>query len=174
MRGASAPALQYPVSASQNDCLKARPMEPSMKILLAIDESEFSKAAADAIAAQFHPEETEVRVLHVVEPIAFTVPPQMAAGYYPELGQLMEEGRKLTEGAAQKLRAAGFKVSTLVEKGDTRSTIVDQAAAWPADLIVLGSQGRKGLNRFLLGSVSEAVARHAHCSVEIVRIPRRR
>jgi nucleotide-binding universal stress UspA family protein len=61
-------------------------MEPSMNILLAIDESEFSKAAVEVIPAHFHPEDAEVRVLHVVEPIAFTAPPQMAAGYYPELG----------------------------------------------------------------------------------------
>lgn len=40
---------------------------------------------------------------------------------------------------------------------------------WNADLIMLGSHGKRGLDRFLLGSVSEAVSRHAPCSVEIVR-----
>jgi nucleotide-binding universal stress UspA family protein len=49
--------------------------------------------------------------------------------------------------------------------------IVDRAAEWHADLIVLGSHGRHGLDRFLIGSVSEYVARHAPCSVEIVRMP---
>jgi nucleotide-binding universal stress UspA family protein len=50
--------------------------------------------------------------------------------------------------------------------------ILDTAAKWHADLIVIGSHGRKGLDRFLLGSVSEAVARHAPCSVQIVRVPK--
>jgi nucleotide-binding universal stress UspA family protein len=62
-------------------------------------------------------------------------------------------------------------VHALVEKGDPRAVIVDHAARWNADLIVLGSHGFKGLDRLLIGSVSEAVLRHAPCSVEIVRIP---
>ena len=58
-----------------------------------------------------------------------------------------------------------------MEKADPRAAIVDYAANWKADLIVLGSHGRKGLDRFLIGSVAEFVARHAFCSVQIVRIP---
>ena len=42
------------------------------------------------------------------------------------------------------------------------------AAAWPADDIVMGSHGRRGMNRLLLGSVSEGVVRHATCSVQVV------
>lgn len=144
-----------------------------MKILLAIDASPFSQAAIETLTAQFQPEDTEVRVLHVVEPIAYSVPMEMAPGYHPELNDQVKEGQKLVEAAAEMLRAAGFKVTSLVEKGDARSIIVDQATAWPADLILVGSQGRKGLNRFLIGSVSEAVARHAPCSVEVVRVSHR-
>ena len=47
--------------------------------------------------------------------------------------------------------------------------ILNEASAWGADLIVVGSHGRQGASRFLLGSVSEPVAFHANCSVEIVR-----
>jgi iron-sulfur cluster assembly accessory protein len=67
------------------------------------------------------------------------------------------------------LEAAGFRVNTSVKEGDARSQILEFAAAWRPDVIVVGSHGRKGAKRFLLGSVSEAVARHAHCSVQIVR-----
>ena len=55
--------------------------------------------------------------------------------------------------------------------GDIRDTIIDAAAEWRADLIVVGSHGQRGIQRFLLGSVAEFVARHAKCSVEIVRTP---
>jgi len=61
-------------------------------------------------------------------------------------------------------------LTAAVEEGDPKSKILDTARDWDADLIVLGSHGRKGLQHFLMGSVSEAVARHAECSVEIVRI----
>jgi nucleotide-binding universal stress UspA family protein len=50
-----------------------------------------------------------------------------------------------------------------------KELILEEAHKWGADLIVVGSHGRRGVNRFLLGSVSEAVASHARCSVEIAR-----
>jgi nucleotide-binding universal stress UspA family protein len=54
-------------------------------------------------------------------------------------------------------------------EGEPRSFILDEAKAWGADLIVLGSHGRQGWDRLLMGSVAESVALHAHCSVEVVR-----
>ena len=142
-----------------------------MKILLAIDDSEFSEAAAKSLAGQFRPQDTEVRVLHVVEPTVISVPPQMSRGYYPELEDRLPQARELVDRVAKTLSSAGFRVITSVVTGDARSVILDEAAEWHADLIVLGSHERKGLGRFFLGSVSEAVARHAGCSVQIVRIP---
>jgi nucleotide-binding universal stress UspA family protein len=65
---------------------------------------------------------------------------------------------------------AGFNVTTIAKEGDPKADVIDVAAEWRADLIMLGSHGRKGLDRFLVGSVSEAVALHAPCSVQIVRV----
>ncbi|HEV2495851.1 MAG TPA: universal stress protein [Terriglobia bacterium] len=144
-----------------------------MKILVAIDDSKFSQAAVQALIAQIPPSNAEVRVVHVVEPITVASPPQMAAGYAPELAELVKEGRTLVEQTAQTLRAAGFKVDAAVEKGDVREKILESAGDWGASLIVLGSHGHRGVRRFLLGSVAESVARHAACSVEIVRLPAR-
>ena len=142
-----------------------------MKILLAVDDSKFSDAALDALIAQVSPQATEVLVLHVVEPITLSSPPQMSSTYAPELELGVKEGQELVEREVQKLRAAGFKAHGAVETGDIRAKILDAAAELGANLIVLGSHGRKGVQRFLLGSVAENVARHAQCSVEIVRIP---
>jgi len=139
-----------------------------MKILVGIDDSNFSVVVSKAVATQFRSENTEVRVLHVLQPIA-PAPPQMAPGYAPELDSQKKPARELVEQIAKELRSAGFKVDTAVEVGDIRETIIDSAADWGADLIVVGSHGQRGIQRFLLGSVAEFVARHAKCSVEIVR-----
>ena len=146
-----------------------------MKILLAIDDSEFSEAAIESVIRQATPQETEVRLLHVIEPIPI-YPDGQAWRYGPEASQVLEEQRKEAEGlvarASQTLREKNFNVMTAIEEGNPKEVIIDSAAEWHADLIVMGSHGRKGLDRFFMGSVSEAVALHARCSVQIVRLPR--
>ena len=145
-----------------------------MKILLAIDDSKFSGAAIQAVIEQAHSRDTEVRVLHVVEPPSLLVAREMG-GSDPTLEAIWDEeteqAQALVAKAAETLRSHGRKVTTTVQQGDPKSMIIDAAEEWRADLIVLGSHGRKALNRFLMGSVSEAIARHARRSVEIVRIP---
>ena len=54
--------------------------------------------------------------------------------------------------------------------GPARTVILDEAESWRADLIVVGSHGYRAWERFLLGSVSQAVVSHAKCSVEVVRV----
>jgi len=147
-----------------------------MRILLAIDDSNCSQAAAEAIAAQFPPEGNAVHILHAVERLL--LPPYFNGGefYSRQLEALEKEeyrrGKELVAQAEKSLRARGFETSSSVEIGDPRAVIIDHAAEWKADLIVVGSHGRRGVDRLLLGSVSEYVVRHAGCSVEIVRPPR--
>ncbi len=142
-----------------------------MKILLATDGSKFSDAAAQSVARQVRPPETEVRVLSVVEPISESAPPQMSPRYFPELHDQVVEAKHITERTAKMLAEAGFHVSTSVATGDPKTVILEEAAEWGADLIVVGSHGRTGLKRFLLGSVSEAIARQTTRSVQIVHLP---
>jgi nucleotide-binding universal stress UspA family protein len=140
-----------------------------MKILAGVDDSKFSEETLGAIVAQIRPQDAEVRVLHVLQPIAVSTPPQMAVQYTPELEDEGKRARDLVERAARPLRTAGFKVDTAVEKGDVRLKIIDSASEWNADLIVIGSHGRSGIPRLSLGSVAEFVGRNAPCCVEIVR-----
>jgi nucleotide-binding universal stress UspA family protein len=142
-----------------------------MRILVAVDDSEFSADVLDAVIAQFPAQNTEVRVIHVLQPIAAAPPPQMAPGYAPELEGAKQQAHKLVDECARELSKAGFRVEARVEVGDIREEIIDAAAEWPADLIVLGSHGHGNVRRLLMGSVAESVARHAKCSVEIVRKP---
>ena len=148
-----------------------------MKILLAVDDSKFSEAATQAVLRQARPQDTEVQVLSVTEPSSLRT--DIANdGYYAAIDASFEEATKQSQAlvarTAELLRSKGFKVISSASPGwaDPKSKIIDVAAEWDADLIVLGSHGRSGLDRFLMGSVSEAVVRHAPCSVEVVRIPR--
>lgn len=112
-----------------------------------------------------------------MEPPSLLVAREMG-GYDRALDVVWEAETKragdLVAKAAEELRAKGLKVTTVVEQGDPQSKIIEQAAKWRADFIVVGSHGHKGLEHFLLGGVSEGVARHAGCSVEIIRIPAKR
>jgi len=143
-----------------------------MRILLAIDDSKFSEAVMNALIAQAPPKSSEVRVLHVIEPLP-AIYGGSEWGYVMDWQAVTREQRKQAEAllarAAQTLRGAGIEVTTAIEEGAPKAVILDAAAKWPADLILVGSHGRRALDRFLMGSVSEAVARHAPCSVQIVR-----
>lgn len=149
-----------------------------MRVLLATDGSIFSEAAVNALASQVNARGTQVLIVQVVEPFLHTAIPRMEPVYTEELAAQFEEERKQASEsaarAAELLHRAGFQVDTRVAENEVRTAILDIASEWQADFIVIGSHGRKGLNKFLLGSVAESVARHAKCSVWIVRIPQRR
>lgn len=91
------------------------------------------------------------------------------------LRQAQAQARKALKRAVDRLRSgkagAKLKVSTKVVAGSPKQTILDEAEAFNADLIVLGPHGGGRIERFLLGSISLAVVTHAKCSVEVVRRP---
>jgi nucleotide-binding universal stress UspA family protein len=134
-----------------------------MKILLAVDGSEFSDVATQTLVSRVRPQDTEILVVSVVE----TRGPELGAPPKDRFAHAQDGANK----AAQTLRAAGFDVSVRVFEEEARIGILNTAAEWRSDLIVLGSHGHSGLRRFLMGSVAESIVRHAECSVLIVRIP---
>jgi nucleotide-binding universal stress UspA family protein len=145
-----------------------------MKILLATDGSECSKAAVNSVAERPWPEGSELKVVSVIEiPYAPTTEAwALPDGYYRELERVAkEQAEAAVNSAVERLRSGnvGLEISTKIITGSARMAILDEAESWNADLIVLGSHGYSGWQRFLLGSVSHAVATHAHCSVEIAR-----
>jgi len=136
-----------------------------MRILLAIDHSKYSEAATQAIASLIRAQDAEVFVLHVMEALS------VDTEKHQDLLNIAEEW---VQHAARMLRSAGFQVETSVTHlGDNiiQDVILEFARTWRPNLIVLGSHGRTGLKRFLMGSVSDGVSRHASCSVLIVRMP---
>lgn len=76
----------------------------------------------------------------------------------------------MLEWATEELNAIGLKTSVLTEKGDPKTVLLEEARKWNADSIFVGTRDFKSVfERFRLGSVSTAVVKNAHCSVEVVR-----
>jgi nucleotide-binding universal stress UspA family protein len=143
-----------------------------MKILLAVDDSEYSNAAVREVAKRPWPRGTSVRVLTVVEPFP-PIPIEPWYGGRESLvnidKEMQKRARELVKKTAESLKKKGIKTQPVVLEGDARFVIVHEAEKWKADLIVIGSHGYTGIKRLLLGSVASSVVNHAHCSVEIVR-----
>jgi nucleotide-binding universal stress UspA family protein len=143
-----------------------------MKILLAVDQSEYSRAAINEVGKRPWPARSTVRVLSVVEPI-----PQMAIG--PAYGgresldqmdaELKKRASNLTTKIVQKLKTKSLKAEPVIRSGNAAAEIVEEAEKWRADLIVLGSHGYGALKRLFLGSVALSVVSNAPCSVEVIR-----
>lgn len=148
-----------------------------MKILLAIDGSGHSEAAVEEVARRQLPPHSEVRIISVHEATYF--PPVLpgdggSVSLYLDVEMAARErARTAVDKAAAAVRASGtcheLTVTTDVPSGSAKRLILEEADALDADLIVVGSHGHGHFERFLLGSVSQAVALHASCSVEIVR-----
>jgi nucleotide-binding universal stress UspA family protein len=149
-------------------------------ILLAIDDSEYSRVATDDIVEHMRPDAVTVHVLHVLElehvlPSAFDF--ARGSAYGADVAAHVHSGHeaaeRLVNEAAGRLQQTDFHTTTAIREGDPRHEILDYASEIDCDCIVMGSHGRRGMDRFFMGSVSDAVARHAHCSVHIVRVRRR-
>jgi len=151
----------------------SKPPHAAMKILLATDGSDCSQLAARSIAQRPWPAGTSIRALSVAE---LSVPLLEMPYFLPHTmeklrGEAMQRAEEAEMAAEEILANAGLEESgtVAVPTGTPKEVILQNAEEWGADLIVCGSHGRRGLKRFLLGSVSAAVATHAKCSVEIIR-----
>lgn len=165
------------------EIVRSSPAPPSlshgMKILLATDGSECSAKAVYSVANRPWPAKCQIGIISVVQLLTLknqTTASPLCSDYPTSLLEsVWKEARTRAEDAVtdarKTLSAAGLNVwdGEATPVGEPRSFILDAAKAWGADLIVLGSHGRHGLDRLLMGSVAESVALHAHCSVEIIR-----
>jgi nucleotide-binding universal stress UspA family protein len=143
-----------------------------MRILLAVDNSPHSNAALRRLAERPWPEHSVVRILSVAQLYSASDSSSFwdSGGAYERWGEaLLASAREVVDRTANELKASSLSVETAVRRGDPRTEIVDEAGQWNADLIVVGSHGRTGVRRWLLGSVAEHIVRHAPCSVEVCR-----
>jgi nucleotide-binding universal stress UspA family protein len=150
---------------------RGRIVEPDVpaRIIVGVDGSEEADAAVEEIASRDWPDGSEVRIVNS----AWTLPPARDPGtainFAEWIAQETERVRKMVDGAAEKLRSAGLKVSIVVKEQEPKALLCSEAEDLMADCIFVGARGMGRLERFLIGSVSLGVAARAHCSVEVVR-----
>ncbi len=136
------------------------------KVLLATDLSAASARATEQALELAGRLEAELLAVSVIDPGSLRLP----GGRF---GTRVDQVRAQREAVAQDLvargRRIGVQVNFLIWEGEPGESIVEAANAEHADLIVVGSHGRGTVGRFLIGSVSDHVVRHAPCPVLVVR-----
>jgi nucleotide-binding universal stress UspA family protein len=148
-----------------------------VRLVIGVDGSPHATAAVEAMAARTWPPGSAVHVVAVLDT-------RLATALAPTPSQLEEWSgaspvetqawvHHMVETLEQPLQAAGLAVSSEVKDGDPKRVLPDIAAQWEADCLVVGARGLSRIQRFLLGSVSAAVAARAYCSVEVIRPPYR-
>ncbi|WP_186267206.1 universal stress protein [Burkholderia gladioli] len=142
------------------------------RIFVAVDGSETSRHAFDSALALARSERVTLRAFYAVEnaTLYYNVP-----GYDPSVlrAQLIEQGGDLTREFAQRMQDTGVKGDVLTGEAttlaDVSSLILEAAKEYQADLLVLGTHGRRGFKRLVLGSIAEQCLRQA--SLPVLLIP---
>ncbi len=140
-----------------------------MKVLLATDGSEFSENAAWLLAHLPHRELLELTVMSVTQLLNIHGSPGVEEWYQKSFEAEKVKAAENCKRIEQMFVGANARVASLVVQGNPSESILNEAEARGVDLIVLGAIGHSNIDRMLLGSVSDFVATHAHCSVLIVR-----
>lgn len=136
-------------------------------LLVPIDFSQSAERALDyacALAAKLG------ATVHIVNAIASALPEMTVTLSEAKLRELREEYGNALAKLADARRAICTIGDVVVREGDPRDVIVEEAKHLPADMIVMGTHGRRGFSRLVLGSVAEDVSRRAHCPVLLVRM----
>lgn len=154
------------------------------RILVAVDSDEIADTVVAAAGGLAGPLNAQVALLHVVdaasaiaplaaaEPTGLGVPPLATSANMALTEQLIEDqersGESLVQRLAQRL-PEGIAAEALLREGTPAETIIATAQEWQAGLIVIGTHGRGGLERLVVGSTAETVLRAATCPVLAIR-----
>jgi nucleotide-binding universal stress UspA family protein len=146
-----------------------------MKIMVGVDDSPHSRAAVEFVRKMAWPKESRVLVVSAVQSVV-AVYAEAYAGATPYVDPMNEElvrfHQETVAGAERELQTAGLRTEAKILHGDPRTALVEAARTERADLLVVGSHGRTGMAKLLMGSVAAHVAAHAPCSVMVVKLNR--
>ena len=144
-----------------------------MRILIGVDDSPHSRAALEFVKTMAWPRGSSILVLSVVRPVAgvYAEAYVPAPSYFAELSEDMKRVCEETvAGAERELKGTELRTEGRVLLGDPRATLCETARTERADLVVVGSHGRTGMAKLLMGSVASYVVTHAPCSVMVVKL----
>ncbi len=148
-----------------------------MKILVGIDDSPHSEAALEFVRHLRWPEGTEIDLFSAVQPLvgsyAMVEMPVPAAAFEEATREQYVARQETAARLERKVRESGYASESSVVTGDARFALVEAAKNQHADLVVVGSHGRTGLSKLVLGSVASHVVTHSPCSVLVVKTPPR-
>jgi nucleotide-binding universal stress UspA family protein len=141
-----------------------------MRVLVATDGSDSSIAAVRSIISRPWREGTDFKVISIIDRAFLDLAWFFNQQIIERIDERMtDEAKANVRVAIDLLKSAGLSVTGTALSGKPGTEIIEQARSWDADLIVVGSHGRRLIDRALQGSVSEAVAMRAQCSVEVIR-----
>lgn len=149
-----------------------------LRLLIGYDGSEHANVVIDEVARRAWPTATQAKIVVAVDDVVATVLPWRIPGYITwSSGEPPEESfqtaadwiEMATQKAAERLTAVGLRVEVVIRHGSPKDILVEEAAGWQSDALFVGARGLSRFERFMLGSVSNAVATRAHCTVEVVR-----
>ncbi len=141
-----------------------------MRILLATDGSTAARAAATVVASTAWPAGSAIRIVSVVPPELVAFASEWTTGLVDDTATRYEAARREELlSAARSAMAERGEVGVALLEGRPASAIVNEARAWEADLVVVGSRGHGPWQTMILGSVSAEVVDHAPCPVLVVR-----
>lgn len=140
-------------------------------ILIPVDGSPMAQKAAEMAVGLAQAFGSDVTLIYVIDPFPFTgLGSDFGYGQAEYLSAASAEADKATHSAQQVLRVAGVRAEIMVVNAhSTWRGILDAAIKLGADLIVMGSHGHHGLEKLVLGSVTQRVLSHAHLPVFVVR-----
>jgi nucleotide-binding universal stress UspA family protein len=151
---------------------RARREEPArpLRVIIGVDGSKGSEEAVNVVASRHWSENSEARIVNA----CWRIPTATSEPMLKRIaGWVAEEHARVKvaiDVAVEKLRQAGLRTSVVVKEEEPKALLLNEAEGWNADCIFVGARGMGRVQRFLVGSVSSAVAARAHCSVEVVRI----
>jgi len=138
-----------------------------VRLIVGFDGSKGAEAAIEAVAARKWPAGSEARIVNATWMTPQLSSHQMVGSIITWIAEEKARIKKMIDEVADKLRAAALKTEAVVKEEDPKRLLIAEAESWGADCIFVGARGMGRIERFLLGSVSSAVAARAHCSVEV-------
>ena len=145
------------------------------RILAPVDGSETSQRGLEEAVRLAKTLQAQLKLVHVVDESALTLNPEVTTATTPLIDEFIAGGKEVLAASAALAQKLGVTVETALHEnlsGRVADVVLDEAKKWGADLIVMGTHGRRGIRHVVLGSDAEAVVRSANVPVLLVRAPK--